>query len=78
MLKTKDITEFREFMESGGWSDAFEHASEELRLEMIEKVEELLDAADAADRVVGQVLFAKDGLPGGGEGGAKASELKRD
>ena len=35
---------------------------EELRLEMIEKVEMLLDAADAADKVVGEVLFAKDGM----------------
>lgn len=89
MLTTKDLKEFQEFLESGAWADAFAHASEELRLEMIEKAEALLDAADVADRVVGQVLFAKEGLPGGGgskggdEGGGKeggegspSSELK--
>ncbi|KIX11928.1 hypothetical protein X474_21600 [Dethiosulfatarculus sandiegensis] len=50
-------------MESGDWADAFEYAGEELRMEMIEKVEALLDAADVADRVVGEVLFKKDGMP---------------
>ena len=70
MLKTKDLKNFMDFLESGGWADAFAHAEESLRLEMIEKVEMLLDAADAADKVVGEVLFNKDGLPGGGtEGG---------
>ncbi|MCB2187223.1 MAG: hypothetical protein KQJ78_12450 [Deltaproteobacteria bacterium] len=56
------MTEFKEFLENGGWADAFQHAGEELRLEMIEVVEALLDAADAADKVVGEVLFAKDGI----------------
>jgi hypothetical protein len=71
MLKTKDLENFMEYLESGAWADAFAHAEESLRLEMIEKVEMLLDAADAADKVVGEVLFNKDGLPGGGgkEGG---------
>lgn len=63
MLKTKDLTEFKEFVESGGWADAFANAGEELRGEMLEKVEELLDASDAADKVVGEVLFGKDGMP---------------
>lgn len=65
MLKTKDLADFMEFLESGGWADAFAHAEEPLRLEMIEKIEMLLDTADAADKVVGEVLFNKDGLPGG-------------
>jgi hypothetical protein len=63
MLTTKDIIRFQEYLESGDWADAFEFASEELRMEMIEKVEALLDAADVADRVVGEVLFKKDGMP---------------
>ena len=62
MLTTKDLLEFTEFLESGGWADAFNNAGEELRLEMIEKAEALLDAADAADKVVGEVLFSKDGM----------------
>jgi hypothetical protein len=66
MLKTKDLKDFMEYLESGAWADAFAHAEESLRLEMIEKVEMLLDTADVADKVVGQVLFNKDGLPGGG------------
>ena len=76
MLSTSQIQEFRQFLESGGWADAFEHAGEELRLEMIEKIEELLDAADVADRVVGEVMFSKDGMPGAGSAQAKSSELK--
>jgi len=75
VLKTKDLVEFREFMANGGWADAFANAEESLRLEMIEKVEELLEAADVADKVVGEVLFAKDGLPGGGDGGQSSSPL---
>jgi hypothetical protein len=66
MLKTKDLKEFREFLESGGWADAFENAEEPLRLEMIEKVEELLETADAADKVVGEVLFSQEGVPAAG------------
>ncbi|BEQ14906.1 hypothetical protein [Desulfoferula mesophila] len=62
MLKTDDLAKFKDFLESGEWAFAFNHASEELRLEMIEKVEMLLDTADAADKVVGEVLFAKDGM----------------
>ena len=75
MLKTKDLKNFMDFLESGAWADAFANAEESLRLEMIEKVEMLLDAADAADKVVGQVLFNKDGLPGGSgaEGGEAGS-----
>ena len=61
MLTLKDINAFREFLETGGWADAFAHATEELRGEMIEKVEALLDAADAADKVVGEVLFGSKG-----------------
>ena len=57
MLTLKDINAFREFLETGAWADAFAHAGEELRGEMIEKVEALLEAADTADKVVGQVLF---------------------
>lgn len=76
MLTTKDLERFKEFMESGGWTDAFQNASEELRLEMIEKVEMLLDAADAADKVVGEVLFSQDGMaPPAGE---SASTLEGD
>ena len=78
MLKTKDLQEFKEFLESGGWADAFAHAEESLRLEMIEKIETLLEAADVADKVVGEVLFAKDGLPGGGQGGGSFSKLGED
>lgn len=66
MLKTRDLSQFKEFLESGGWADAFANAGEELRGEMIEKVEMLLDAADAADKVVGEVLFAKDGMAAAG------------
>ncbi len=62
MLKLKDLQEFRQFLESGGWADAFAYAQEDLRLEMLGLVEELLDTADAADKVVGEVLFSKDGI----------------
>ena len=65
MLTLKDINAFREFLESGGWADAFAHAGEELRGEMIEKVEALLETADAADKVVGQVLFGPKSTPAG-------------
>jgi hypothetical protein len=79
MLKTKDLENFKEYLESGGWADAFGHAEESLRMEMIEKVEMLLDAADAADKVVGEVLFNKDGLPGGGgkEGGESGGSFSK-
>lgn len=72
MLKLKDLQEFKEFLASGAWADAFANAEEELRLEMIEKVEELLETADVADKVVGEVLFSKDGMAAAGTG---ASDL---
>ncbi len=68
MLKLKDLQDFKQFLEDGRWADAFQHAGEDLRLEMLGLIEELLDAADVADKVVGQVLFSKDGLAGGGAG----------
>ncbi len=71
MLKLKDLQEFKEFLASGAWADAFANAEEELRLEMLEKVQELLDAADEADRVVGEVLFSKDGMTPAGGGASK-------
>ena len=73
MLKTKDLADFKDYVENGGWADAFAHATEDLRLEMIEKIETLLDAADAADKVVAEVIFAKDGLPSG-EGSSTLGE----
>lgn len=76
MLKTDDLARFKEFLESGSWADAFNNAGEELRLEMIEKVDMLLDAADAADKVVGEVLFAKDGMAA--PPAASSSTLDRD
>ena len=75
MLKLKDLQEFRQFVQSGGWADAFSYAQEDLRLEMLGLVEELLDAADAADKVVGEVLFNKDGITAAAE---PASPLKRE
>lgn len=68
MLKLRDLKEFKEFLASGGWADAFAHAEEDLRLEMIEKVEELLETADVADKVVGEVLFSKNGMAPAGSG----------
>ena len=73
MLTTKDLIAFKEHLESGGWADAFGYATEELRLEMIEKVEALMDAADVADRVVADVLFSKEGMPAPQE---SSSEIK--
>jgi len=80
MLKTKDLREFRRFLESGEWKEAFHYASEDLRLEMLEKVEELLEAADVADRVVGEVLFGKEGFGGGEANSAPpaASSLRNE
>jgi len=75
MLKTSDLAQFKQFVESGGWADAFNNAGEDLRLEMIEKVELLLDAADAADKVVGEVLFSKDGMAAPA---AQSSSLEQD
>ena len=75
MLKTSDLAWYKEFLESGGWADAFNNAGEELRLEMIEKIELLLDTADAADKVVGEVLFAKDGMAAPA---AESSSLDKD
>jgi hypothetical protein len=74
MLKLKDLQQFRQFLESGDWSDAFRHAQEDLRLEMLGLIEELLDTADAADKLVGEVLFNKDGIAGA----AGVSPLKED
>lgn len=75
MLKLKDLQEFRQFLQSGGWADAFAYAQEDLRLEMLGLVEELLDTADAADKVVGEVLFNKDGVAAAPE---SAAPLKRE
>ncbi|MCF8031488.1 MAG: hypothetical protein K9K66_02170 [Desulfarculaceae bacterium] len=75
MLKTSDLAWFKEHLESGGWADAFSNAGEELRLEMIEKVELLLDTADAADKVVGEVLFSKEGMAAPAE---SSSNLEQD
>lgn len=75
MLKLDDLRQFKQFLDSGAWADAFGHAEHELRLEMLEKVEELLEAADVADRVVGQILFGQEGLPPAGE---SASPLKKE
>jgi len=63
MLKLDDLRQFKQFLDSGGWADAFSHAEHELRLEMLEKIEELLETADVADRVVGHMLFGQEGLP---------------
>lgn len=63
MLKLRDLEEFHEYLKSGGWQDAFQYASEELRLEMIGLIETLLETADEADKVVGQVLFSQEGMP---------------
>ena len=70
MLKLKDLQEFKEFLQGGAWADAFEYAEEDLRLEMLGLVEELLDTADLADKVVGEVLFSKDGFAQAGKGPA--------
>jgi hypothetical protein len=75
MLKLRDLEQFQEFIDSGGWADAFRHAGEDLRLEMLGLVEQLLDTADAADKAVGEILFAKDGLDGDA-GGEAASALE--
>ena len=75
MLKLKDLQEFKEFLDSGAWADAFGHAEHELRLEMLEKIEELLAAADVADKVVGQVLFSQEGMAPVGE---TSSPLKKE
>lgn len=77
MLKLKDLQEFKEFLASGAWADAFANAEEDLRLEMLEKVQELLDAADEADRVVGEVLFSQDGVAPAGGGGGSLDEKGR-
>lgn len=74
MLTTKDLENFQEFLESGAWADAFSHADEELRLEMIAKAEALLDCADVADRILGEVLFSKDGMP---QPGQSSSSLEK-
>ena len=63
VLKLKDLEDFHEFLKSGAWQDAFQYASEELRLEMIGLIETLLETADEADKVVGEVLFNQEGLP---------------
>jgi len=75
MLKLTDLQQFKQFLDSGGWADAFSHAEHELRLEMLEKVEALLEVADAADQVVGQVLFGQEGLPPAGQ---SSSPLKKE
>lgn len=72
MLKLSDLQNYREFLESGGWADAFQYAEKDLRLEMIALVEELLETADAADRLVGQVLFDPEGF---GPQGPSSSKL---
>lgn len=75
MLKTQDLQQFKRFLESGAWADAFANAGEHLRLEMIEKVDLLLAAADAADKVVGEVLFSREGTAAPAEA---ASRLEGD
>lgn len=77
MLKLKDLQEFKEFLASGAWADAFTNAEEGLRLEMLEKIQELLDAADEADRVVGEVLFTKDGMAPASAGASELDEKGR-
>ncbi len=77
MLKLKDLQEFKEFLASGAWADAFANAEEDLRLEMLEKVQELLDAADEADRVVGEVLFTQEGMAPAGAGVSQLDEKGR-
>jgi hypothetical protein len=74
MLKTHDLEQFKRFLDEGGWADAFENAGEELRLEMIEKVDMLMDAADSADKVVGEVLFSKDGMSAPAQDAASSLE----
>ncbi len=75
MLKLRDLQNFKEWLANGGWADAFQYAGEELRGEMIEVVEMLLDTADEADRVVGEVLFNKDGMVPAGD---TASSIKEE
>jgi hypothetical protein len=75
MLKLSDLQEFKQFLDSGGWAEAFAHAEHELRLEMLEKIEELLEAAEVADRVVGHILFSQEGMTPVGEA---SSPLKKE
>ena len=67
MLKLRDLEQFHEYLESGGWADAFNYAGEDLRLEMLGLMEQLLDTADLADKIVGEVMFNQQGLGGGGQ-----------
>ena len=41
---------------------------------MIEKVDVLMDAADSADKVVGEVLFSKDGMSAPAQDAASSLE----
>lgn len=74
MLKLKDLQDFKEWLAGGGWADAFQYAEEDLRLEMLGLIEELLETADQADKVVGQVLFGKEGIAQPGGGGSPLKE----
>ena len=69
----RDLEKFQEYVESGGWADAFNYAGEDLRLEMLGLMEQLLDTADAADKAVGEVLFSKDGMGAAADGEAASS-----
>jgi len=65
MLKLKNLQGFRQIFESDGWADAFRYAEEDLQLEMLGLIEELLDSADVADKLVGEMLFNEDGIAAG-------------
>jgi len=51
---------------------------EDLRMEMLGLVEQLLDTADLADKIVGEALFNKEGLGDGGRESASSTLPSRE
>lgn len=63
MLSLADIHKFEEYMKSGKLEQAFRQGPEEKRLELLELLEALMNAADIADEVATRLIFR--GAPGG-------------
>ncbi len=57
MLTAKDISEFKEYLQSGRWDDDFGFRSPDGQAEMLDLVESLFELCEIADEVLTRRLY---------------------
>ncbi len=57
MLTAKDISEFKEYLQSGRWDDDFGFRTPDGQAEMLDLVESLFELCEIADEVLTRRLY---------------------